>query len=376
MFLKRLSLQNYRNYTDSGIEFNTCGNLLFGKNGQGKTNLLESIYYLSVFRSFRKGTSRDIAAWGEDWFRISGFFETDSSIERTIAVHWERGSAKQVMYENERMSRLAEMIGVFPCVLLSPESIDISQGFPSERRKFMDLCFSMIDSEYLDHLMSYRRVLRHRNSLLYMGADGGDSFDAAIEPWDEELVQHGSYLIGYRARVIGIFSRICRDMYAEISGGSEELEVGYEPCTGDAENPEGGLRKALLESSAEERRKKTTLTGPHRDDLQLLLNGRDARKFGSQGQHKTILLALKAAELRYIHEVKGVQPVILLDDLFALLDSRRLMNFFGILHGFGQFFITANVEINPETHLSRAGFSGQDFSQYEVEGGTISRRSE
>lgn len=373
MYLKSLTLQNYRNYSDLRIEFNKCGNLLFGKNGQGKTNLLESVYYLSVFRSFRRGSSRDLVGWGSEWFRINGFFDTERSLEREIEVSWEKGGQKQVLFEKDRVSRLADMIGSFPVILLSPESVEITQGQPGERRRFMDLCFSMVDKEYLNKLISYRKVLRQRNTVLYRSVPGSFGFDEVIAPWDEKLVEYGTYLIRYREQMVHQFSDICREMYEEISSGSERFEMTYRSGIGD-EISEERYRECLVRNRDEEFRRKTTVTGPHRDELVLQLDGHDARKFGSQGQHKTILLALKAAEVRYIHEKKETQPAILLDDLFAMLDRNRIMSFLKILTGFGQFFITANVELDPGSLLSEAGFSDGDFSQFEVRNGVIEKR--
>ncbi len=375
MYLTKIDLQNFRNYSDTVLEFNKRGNLLFGKNGQGKTNLLESLYYLSVFRSFRKGVSRDLVSWGKDWFRVTGLFLSENSLERTLSVQWNNGKSKQVFYENDRVDRLSDVLGYFPSVILSPESVEISQGLPGARRKFLDLCFSIVDKEYLENLIAYKRVLKHRNSLLYSANNGKSSDYSILEPWDEKLIQHGAFLIERRVEAIKVFSEICREKYSAISGGSEELEIRYCSNAYSGGDTLEYFRTKIIEKRPEEARKKTTLVGPHRDDLLLELNGHDARKFGSQGQHKTILLALKAAELQYIAEKKHVKPVILLDDLFALLDKKRLMAFLNILKEYSQFFITANVEIKPDELLAQAGFVKEDFSQYYVEGGNVQRRS-
>jgi len=370
MFLTKLVLHNFRNYPDSVCTFNRGGNLLFGRNGQGKTNLLEAIYYLSVFRSFRRGASKDILRWHEDRFRITGFFDTADHIERTVDVHYERGNTRSVYYENERVAMLSKMVGYFPAVVLSPESLEISQGLPGSRRRFLDLCFSTVDAEYLSNLIAYKKVLKHRNSLLLSAVGAGDD-KTLFDSWTEKLVQHGSFLIGYRIRAVEKIAAICREVYASISHGSEEIALEYASVVPDPGNIEESFRQELDRHAEEEQRRKTTLTGPHRDDVVILLNGHDARKFGSHGQHKTILLALKSAELQYISLMKNVQPVILLDDLFALLDTKRIMAFLSILRQYGQFFITANTSINPVRLLSEAGFGGGDFSQFSVESGSI-----
>lgn len=369
MFLKKLVLQNFRNYSDTILECNKRGNLLFGRNGQGKTNLLESIYLLSVFRSFRKGTAKDLVKWDEDRFMVTGFFDTAKSIEREISIVWEKGGSRQVFYENERVNKLSGLIGTFPTVILSPESLEISRGSPKERRRFLDLCLSNVDPEYLDNLIAYRKVLKHRNSLLYPEAPKLD--ENAIAPWNEKLVEHGSFIIRRRLDAIGRISGIFEEMYNVISGGRERLTLAYNSSVSDLSDVESCFEKQLIENRQEETRRRTTLTGPHKDDIKFILNGHDARKFSSQGQHKTILLALKSAELKYLSETMNIQPVILLDDLFALLDDERIMAFLNILHGYSQFFITANIEIDPDELLSRAGFQDSDFSQYLVENGGV-----
>lgn len=374
MIVSRISLQYFRNYEDISLELNPRGNLLFGKNGQGKTNFLEALFYLSVFRSFRKASGRDIVQWDRDWFRITGFLETDTAAVRSLDVVWDRTGSNQVQFENDRVSRLADAVGLLPVVVLSPESLDISQGPPSERRKFLDMCFSMTDPEYLNRLTQYRRVLRQRNTLLSTSDTRSPSFDSAIEPWNEKLIEHGSFITNYRSRAVGDFAGICAGACSEISGESEDLRISYSSqVSGDGDIRER-FRAELAESRDEEYRRRTTLVGPHRDELLFFLNGRDARKFASQGQHKTILLSLKAAEIRYITEKKGTAPVILLDDFFALLDERRIMLFIGILKRHHQFLITSNMQLDPGELLSRAGFETEEFSQYSVEGGRVQSR--
>jgi len=373
MLLQKLSLKNFRNYEDVTVEFNQGGNLLFGDNGEGKTNFLESIYYLSVFRSFKKGSNSEIARWETDGFHVSGFFETGSAITRSIDVTWKIGKKKRVFFEGERIPKISGLIGMFPAVIMSPESQEISQGMPRERRRFLDICISMVDSEYLQNLMAYKRVIRQRNKFLLLSVMGRQKYLAALEPWDIKLVQHGTFLIKRRLEAIDKLSAACREMYAKISGGREELTVEYQSTIPDLNRIEESFRTQLLCSRDDEKRRKTTLAGPHRDDIKFCLNGYNARKFASQGQHKTILLALKSAELKYISEHKDIQPVILLDDLFALLDRTRILAFLNILRSYSQFFITANSEIKPEMLLSKAGFKVSDFTQYFVKGGQIKK---
>ncbi|MFC1555338.1 DNA replication/repair protein RecF, partial [candidate division KSB1 bacterium] len=263
---------------------------------------------------------------------------------------------------------------MFPTVILSPESQGISQGFPEERRKFIDLTISMVEKEYLYNLIAYKRIIKQRNRILSENANGNLSSKKEVEPWDEQLIKYGSAIIRRRFEVIETFSGICSEMYSEISGGKEELSVEYRstiPVKGDLED---SYRREIEKNRNEDIRKGITVSGPHRDEIVFRLNSKNAKKYGSQGQHKTILLALKSAELRFISEKKGMDPVILLDDLFALLDKKRILSFLRILKNYGQYFVTANREIRPETLMSEAGFSKDDFLQMYVREGKITLR--
>ena len=371
LFLKKLSLRSFRNCSDSETEFNKKGNLITGGNGQGKTNFLESIYYLSVFRSFRGMAGADLAKWGSDRFNISAFFEIGSGIERCLEVSWVKGSRKEVSLDDDRVAKMSSLIGTFPMVIMSPESLEIAQGQPRMRRRFLDLCISTVDREYLQNLIAYKRVVRQRNSLLSRMSYDNAAGSGEIEPWNDKLVQHGSFIIKRRVDAVKILSELSRKMYSRISRGDEELSVEYISKMQDAEQIEEDFTLLLEQSRKEERRRKRTLIGPHRDDLWFKLDGHDARKYGSQGQQKTILLALKAAEAHYIAELAGMQPIVLLDDLFALLDRTRIDAFLRILQEFRQFFITASSDTNHDTILKDAGFDKSDFSNFTVTGGKI-----
>ncbi len=371
MFLKKLCLNDFRNYTQTELEFNKKGNLFFGANGQGKTNLLESIYYLSVYRSFKKGTSKNLANWGTQHFSVSGFFETESGLEQNLSVDWEAGQNKQVFFENDRIRKISELVGLFPVVILSPESMEITQGQPGERRKFIDLCISVVDKEYLQHLIAYKRTLKQRNKILALWRNSSSNIESDLDVWTEKLVMHGSFLIRHRLKAVERLSSICMNKYAVISSGSENLTLQYNSTILNGDDIEKNFANAIERSRAEESKRKVTVVGPHRDDITICLDDHDVRQYASQGQHKTIIMSLKSAEHEFISEIKGFQPAILLDDLFALLDKERILEFLKIIRGYGQFFITANHDIKPETLFSEVGFQVSDFSRYHVERGSI-----
>lgn len=371
LYLKTLISKGFRNCDETERRFNKCGNLIIGSNGEGKTNLLESIYYLSVFRSFRGVSGIDMAQWGGHDFSLAASFETGNDVERSLEVTWEKGRKKAVYLDGDRITKIISLFGMFPMVILSPESLGISQGEPRMRRRFLDLCISTVDREYLQNLSSYKKVLKQRNRLL-SGISYELSLDSAeFETWNERLVQHGALLVKRRLEVVETLADLGSQMLSKISGGKEDLEIEYRSSIRDLGSLETSFREQLSAQSNEERRKKRTLTGPHRDDLFFRLKGHDARKYGSQGQHKTILLALKAAESQFIAERTKMYPLLLLDDLFALLDRTRIQAFLNIIKGSGQIFITTNSDIHPEALLAEAGYDDSDFSKHTIQGGTI-----
>jgi DNA replication and repair protein RecF len=344
MRLTSLKIRSFRNHRESVFEFGQGANVLLGDNGQGKTNVLEAISYLCLTKSFY-ATSDSLAVMiGADLFEVEGDLQSDTGREAHARVAYQISTGEKVVTVNRnKVEPFSSIIGRFPIVISSPEHGPITSGGPAERRRFIDFVISQASTSYLHALMEFRRVLKQRNKILLDAKiarrDSGD----AIAPWDEQLVEYGSALIELRARFVAEFREQITSAYRQLAGEGEEPSIVYEPSV-DAGDPEAlriKFRKAMEENAGEERRAGTTLVGPHRDELHFALNGRELRKYASQGQHKTFLVALKIGEWHYLRDRCGETPVMLLDDIFSELDEQRARRLLTFVSELSQTFITS-----------------------------------
>lgn len=341
-------LQHFRNHSQSIAEFGPGVNALLGKNGQGKTNIIEALSFLSLTKSFYAATENTVLQIGKPRFEVAGEFIGDSGSGHKVVVQYDRDSGeKGFTVNNVKPESLSSVIGRFPVVLLSPEKSAITFGGPSERRRFLDLVLSQMNREYLISVLEYRRVLRQRNALLGNVQTSGNL--EALEPWNEALARHGSRVTFRRREFISEFGAYVTAAYKNLTHGGEEPGMAYVTVAGGEEQDpvdviEGRLRESLNERRAEEIRRRMTLVGPHRDELKLTLNGLGIQKYASQGQHKTFLVALKIAEFQYMRERLNETPMLLLDDVFSELDEERSRCLVGLASTLGQTIITATDE--------------------------------
>ena len=346
MRIAEVRLRNFRNHADTLLEFGGGINVLSGKNGQGKTNILEAISYLSLTKSFYASSDETAVRFGTDSFDVEGVIIAGSGLRYTVQVSYGlRGGEKAFAINSTRPESLASVIGTFPVVILSPENNAITFGGPAARRRFVDLTLSQISRVYLEDILEYRRILRQRNRLLSDARVGGSASASALEPWTVSLVHYGSRIVKRRQEFVGEFKGYIDRGYKTLVSMGEEpaLEyVSFRPL------PEGASTEEIAElmfnevkaRAAEELRRGVTLVGPHRDEVRLSINGAALQQYASQGQHKTFLVALKTAEFFYLQERRGEAPIFLLDDLFSELDegrSRRILDFVSDL---GQTIIT------------------------------------
>ncbi|HET8656398.1 MAG TPA: DNA replication/repair protein RecF [Longimicrobiaceae bacterium] len=349
MILSFLHVRNFRNFADLRLDVPAEGLALVGDNGQGKTNLLEAIYYLSIFRSFRGAPDEQLVRFGEDVFRVEGRFATPEGPREVAAAFDRRSRKKKVTVGGAEPERLGDAIGTASVVVFSPSDLAIVAGSPGERRRFLDIVLSLTRSGYLGALQRYRQVLSQRNALLRQGVS-----EAMVGAWDAGLVEWGSRVIAARAawveeRAAG-FARHVRAIAGE---GDAALDYESSVPLGDAGQPPtpaaiaGAFLEALERAREREQRRAMTLVGPHRDDLRLRADiagtRADLRTYGSGGQQRTAAVALRMVEAESLKESSGREPVILLDDVFAELDpgrSRRILEWIEQEEG-GQVILTA-----------------------------------
>lgn len=328
MHLSSLRLTNFRNFVDQKLDLPPGGLAIVGDNGQGKTNLLEAIYYLEIFRSFRGAADEQLVRFGEEVFRVVGRVSGEGN-ERTVAAAYDKRQRKKlVSLDSVEQTRIGEAIGRIGVVIFSPSDVSIVSGSPAIRRRFLDILLSLTHPRYLEHLQRYRQILLQRNSLLRSGANA-----PLVAAWDDGLVRAGSRIIAARQTWVVARAPTFAARVAEIAGaGNAVLE--YEPSlplpdSSDATAIATTFSEELLRVRDREQRRGTTLVGPHRDDLRMRAASVDGgewvdlRVFGSGGQQRTAAVALRMVEAETLRDQLGSHPVILLDDVFAELDSGR-----------------------------------------------------
>ncbi len=333
MFLQRLGLRNFRNFEDEVVEFPEEGAALIGDNGQGKTNLLEAIYYLEIFRSFRGARDEQLVSFGREYFRVEGSLP-DRGRERgaEVAAAYSRdGRRKKVSVDGQEPGRLGDAIGRVGAIIFTASDVDIVVGGPGVRRRFLDIVLSLARPGYLSALQRYRQILSQRNGLLRDGAR-----PVELSAWNEGLVEAGIQICLARAGWVAA-SRASFSRYYRAISGEQEATLEYRPAVRIGEPYREGMsaadswREAFvaeLERQAErERRRGLTLVGPHRDDLAFGVSGNSdsvaLRSYGSAGQQRTAAVALRMVEAETLRTGRGRRPIVLLDDVFAEFDPSR-----------------------------------------------------
>lgn len=326
MYLSTLTLHNFRNYPDLSASFSPGLNVVYGENAQGKTNLLEAIYFLATGRSHRAGRDQELVRHGADRLRARAWVVRQTG-ELDLEIEYGQDTRKALKINGMPERRIANLVGKLAAVFFSPDDLQLVKGPPAGRRRFLDIELSQVSSTYLHHLVVYNRVLTQRNALLKQIAEGR-SQAAILDAFDDKLLDSGTQLIARRARAVERLAEIAARYHAQVTGGSEQLTLTYSaPSISGPIPAEPEVRTRLADQlsrhRSEEIRRGQTLVGPHRDDLLLAINGQEARLYASQGQQRTAVLALKLAELEFMREQIGESPVLLLDDVASELDPNR-----------------------------------------------------
>ena len=333
--LQSIAVRDFRNLARADLGLPPDGMVVIGENGQGKTNLLEAIYYLELFRSVRGARDQDLVRFGAPGFHIAAEIETDGPHE--ISVGFERATRrKRVRVDGGDPERLSDAIGSLPAVMFAPGDVELVAGAPSARRRYLDIMLALSSRRYLAALQRYRVALGHRNAALRDAGRSGRR-DDRIAVWEPPLAEHGAAL--WKARLEWIersaehFARLCSAI-----GEGAPVTMRYASTVAPSEDLVGALAAAMAERRASDVRRALTHTGPHRDDLVLTVGGRELRTFGSAGQHRTAAIALRMVEAETLSDRRGGRPLMLLDDPFAELDLRRAARIVDLLaqEGLGQ----------------------------------------
>lgn len=336
MILESLSLINFKNYDEAQLKFCPKFNCFVGNNGMGKTNLLDAIHYISFCKSFFNASDSQNIKYSQPFFAIQGWINKNGETHE-IYCGVKRNHKKQFKHNKKEYERLSEHIGLYPLVMISPSDIELIWDGSEVRRRFMDSIISQYDKAYLEKLIAYNHVLQQRNALLKQFHENRSFDSMSLEIWDDQLVLYGEAIIDTRKAFLHEFIPLFNKNYQFISGSKEEVALGYESSL--KERP---YRTVLMASLDRDRAVHYTTTGPHRDDLDFKLMGNSLKKFASQGQQKSYLLALKLAQFEFIKEKKLTKPLLLLDDIYDKLDESRFRKLIELVSNdtFGQVFIT------------------------------------
>ncbi|MFN2433082.1 MAG: DNA replication/repair protein RecF [Gemmatimonadota bacterium] len=393
MILQSLELDSFRSFPSLALQLDARGGVLEAPNGRGKTNFLEAIHYLSLFRSFRGATDAELPTFGARAFRVRGEVMDESGRRRSVGAAVE-GARKQISVDGARL-RPAEAIGTALSVILSPSDIRLVQGSPARRRRYLDVVLSLVSPRYLRALQEYRRALKQRNRVLQAAGGGLSAHGALLAPWTEGVAAHGGVILAERHRFLARWGQRFADISERLGGSAAAAlawryestivvtveEVARRPqlalvgagAAEDEDDPPGdaapfvdALRQELDRRAPAERRRGMTLAGPHRDDLSLHAEAgaeRDLRTFGSQGEQRTAALALRFLEAEVLTRERGQLPVVLLDDVFSELDPRRSRELLGFLAPGQQVFLTTPKPLSDDLAL--------DLPSYAVEAGAV-----
>jgi DNA replication and repair protein RecF len=342
MFLRKLSLINFKNYSQAEIFTDSGVNAFVGGNGEGKTNLLDAIHYLSICKSYFNAIDIQNIKKEEEFFVVQGIFELND-VEENISCSFKRGQKKVFRRNQKEYDRLADHVGMLPVVMISPVDGILISGGSEERRKFIDSIISQFDRKYLEDLIGYTRIIMQRNAYLKQLSKSSSPDHETLSIWDDQLISLGKNIHAARLEFIEGLIPVFRYYYDFLSGRKETVELIY-----DSQLNTEDFHALLQRAEEKDRFLQYTTVGPHKDDLIFLINNMPVKRFASQGQQKSFLIALKLAQFEYISRKKGLKPILLLDDIFEKLDDFRVSKLMELVstNNFGQIFIT-------DTHAER-----------------------
>jgi DNA replication and repair protein RecF len=354
MHIQLLSLLNYKNFTQLNLDLDQHINCLVGNNGIGKTNVLDAIYHLAFGKSYFNPVSSQNITHGEDFFVVDGTFSKADKTER-IVVSFKKAQKKMIKRNAKVYDKLSDHIGLIPLVIISPTDRDLILEGSEVRRKFIDAVIAQSDKKYLDYVINYNKVLGQRNALLkYFAANRSFNQDSLLV-YNEQLSNYAEYIYKTRQSFVEQFLPILQQRYQDISSGNEQIGLVYKSQLHDHD-----LQDLFLKSQDKDRQRQYTTVGIHKDDLLFNINQHPIKKFGSQGQQKSYLIALKFAQYDFIKQKNGFKPIVLLDDIFDKLDETRVSQIVNMVtrEDMGQLFIS---DTHPERTEAVVKASTQNY---------------
>lgn len=362
MYLRKITLHDFKNIDDATLEFSPKINCISGNNGAGKTNLLDAVYYLSMTKSYFSASDQYILRYGTEEAIVSGVYEMGDGFQERVGISVRR-NGKTVTRGGKAYERFSDHIGLLPIVMVSPADTSLINDSGDERRKYMNFILSQTDRNYLRHIQQYSQLLLRRNKLLKDGAGQ----ELLIDTITEQMEPHAQYVYEARKKLCDQLLPITREFYAKLSGGAEQIFLEYRSSL-----DETPFTELMEKNNEKDRILGFTLAGIQRDELVFMLDGHPLRKCGSQGQQKTFLLALKLAQMKFMQDVYGLKPVILLDDVFDKLDMSRVEYLLSIVSSseFGQIFMSDSNKVRIDRIISTLG---ADCANFTVVDGKYSR---
>jgi DNA replication and repair protein RecF len=337
MFLEHLKIINFKNYSEAEFDFSNKINCFIGNNGAGKTNILDAIHYLSFCKSYFNSVDHQNILHEAPFFAIHGTYQKNGNGGDQVSCIQKRNSKKQFKLNDKEYERLSDHIGLYPLVMISPNDRDLINEGSEVRRKYIDTVISQFDKIYLDDLINYNKALLQRNILLKRFAESHFFDPSAIEIWDEQLIKHGEKIHSKRKDFLDDFMSLFQYYFEYITNGKEKVDIQYLSQINDRP-----LEELLAASIENDRFSRFTNSGIHKDDLYFNIDNYPVKRFGSQGQQKSFVVAIKLAQFDYTRNINGFKPILLLDDIFDKLDDNRVKQIIQLVShdSFGQAFIT------------------------------------
>ncbi|MDT9026550.1 DNA replication/repair protein RecF [Rossellomorea yichunensis] len=370
MYIEQLELRNYRNYESIDVSFENKVNVILGENAQGKTNIMESIYVLAMAKSHRTSNDKDLIRWDEEYAKIKGRIQKYNGALPLELILSKKG--KKAKSNHLEQSKLSQYVGNMNVVMFAPEDLHLVKGSPQVRRRFIDMEIGQVSPVYLHDISLYQKILQQRNHYLKQLQTRKQKDQTMLDVLTEQFIEMAVKITKKRFEFVQLLESWAKPIHSGISRNLENLEIVYKPSLDVSDNQEWSKMVDIYEQKFDGIREReidrgVTLIGPHRDDLQFIVNGRDVQTFGSQGQQRTTALSVKLAEIELIHSEIKEYPILLLDDVLSELDDYRQSHLLNTIQGKVQTFVTTtNVDGIDHQTLNEA-------TTFEVEAGSMKR---